>query len=172
MNQSPTQSIGKRMSFIAWIIGILLLTQMFSVWERKQEQPNLSLQSHVDGNRASVVLASNKRGHYRSPGLINGSAADFVVDTGATDVVIPQSLQQRFGLSDLGDGLGLTANGYVSLQKTVIEELSIGPITLYNVRASLNPAMPAEQPILLGMSALGQLDIEQSQGVMTLSQYR
>lgn len=169
--QAPT-AIGKRMAFVAWIIGIALLTQFFGFWESKASNPNSRPDSYTKDGMIEVRLLQNRRGHYRVTGQINGKSADFMVDTGATDVVIPSALADRYQLVGTGQGLGLTANGYVALEKTLIPEIRIGEITLYNVRASLNPGMAAEQPILLGMSALSELELSQQQGVLSLTQRR
>ena len=164
--------LGKRMALIAWIIGIVLLTQVFGAWEKHQENPNQSPQSAMIGETARVTLQQNRQGHYRASGTINGRSAEFMVDTGATDIVIPAALASRYELRSTGQGMGLTANGYVPLEKTIVNDISIGDITLYNVRASLNPGMDAEQPILLGMSALSELELSHHQGVLSLTQYR
>ena len=166
-----SKSTGKTMAVIAWVIGLALLTQFFGAWEDRQVNPNRDIASLQQDGRLEVTLDSNRKGHYRFIGRINQSEADFLVDTGATEVVIPASLAKFYGLESIGQGRALTANGYVDLEKTIIDTLSIDGIKLYNVRASLNPAMSRDQPILLGMSALGQLDIEQTQGKMILRQY-
>lgn len=171
MPQDNSTAIGKKMAFIAWIIGIILLTQLFGAWEYHQDNPNRQPESAVSGNSVRVTLHQNRSGHYRSSGKINGRAAEFMVDTGATDIVIPASLADTYKLQSTGQGMALTANGYVELEKTIINELSIGKITLYNVRASLNPGMSREQPVLLGMSALSELEMSQHQGVLNLTQY-
>jgi len=160
------------MALIAWIVGMLLLTQLFGAWEAKQRNPNSTPQSYSDVSKTEVILKKNRSGHYKVTGRINQRAAHFMVDTGATDVVIPSSLANDYQLSAYGQGLGLTANGYVELERTYLNELSIGDITLYNVRASLNPGMKADQPILLGMTALSQLELKQHQGTLTLTQHR
>lgn len=170
MATDPTQRTGKFMAIIAWLLGMALLTSLFADWEQQQVNPNLHPESLVTNDYQQLSLQGNRQGHYRARGKINGEQAEFLVDTGATDVVIPTSLAKKYNLTSLGEGIGLTANGYVDLQHSLIQELSIGPITLYNVRASLNPGMNAQQPILLGMSALARLDIQQSQGALTLTQ--
>ncbi|TNC82002.1 MAG: TIGR02281 family clan AA aspartic protease [Oleiphilus sp.] len=172
MTQANSTAIGKKMAFIAWIIGIILLTQVFGAWEKHQDNPNQAPDSTIMGDTVRVTLHQNRAGHYRSSGTINGKHAEFMIDTGATDIVIPASLAGLYGLKSTGQGLGLTANGYVALDKTLIDELSIGKITLYNVRASLNPGMTREQPVLLGMSALSELEMSQHQGVLNLTQYQ
>jgi aspartyl protease family protein len=54
-----------------------------------------------------------------------------------------------------------TANGRVKVYSTVLEQLSIGNIFLYNVAANINPAMKSNE-ILLGMSALKRVDFSQT----------
>ncbi len=166
------QSTGKAMMFIAWIIGILLLTQMFGTWEGKQHNPNQNPEATFSKEEISVTLQQNRKGHYRVSGEINGEAAEFIIDTGATDVVVPAALAQRYGLIGMGSQYGVTANGLIEMQATRIDEISIGQFKLYNVAASINPGMDSRQPVLLGMSALRHLDIQQSAGQLTLSQRR
>ena len=86
---------------------------------------------------------------------------------GATDVVIPPSLAQASGLEYGYQSQAMTANGLVSIYSTVIQELRLGNITLVNVRASINPAMH-ESMVLLGMSALGQVEFNQQGSRLTL----
>jgi aspartyl protease family protein len=171
MTKSSPQVIGKRMAIIAWLAGIFVLTQLFGNWETNQRQPNKHPVSNLINDEIHVQLLQNRQGHYRVDGKINGSEAAFMIDTGATDVVIPKQLANQFQLTGEGKGIGLTANGYVDLERTVIKELSIGQITLYNVRASINPGMTKDQAILLGMSALSQLELKQHQGILTLVQH-
>ena len=66
-------------------------------------------------------------------------------------------------------GRAMTANGPVTVYSTSIDELSIGDIKLYNVPASINPGM-SDQAILLGMSALKQIEFVQRGDSLTLRQ--
>ena len=65
---------------------------------------------------------------------------------------------------------GMTANGAVELAHTRIAELTIGSITLYDVDASINPGMDKDMPILLGMSVLKQLEMQQKDDTLILKQ--
>ena len=53
-----------------------------------------------------------------------------------------------------------TANGSITVAESFIRELRIGDIELVNVDASLNPNV-RDNKILLGMSALKQLEFTQ-----------
>jgi len=63
----------------------------------------------------------------------------------------------------------LTANGIVEVRDTTIETLQLGSIRLSNIRASINPGMVGEE-ILLGMSALKDLEFTQRGSKLTLKQ--
>lgn len=158
------------MLIIAWILGLLVLTQLFGMWERHQYNPNHAplSQKNREG-RIEVALQRNRQGHYLARGEINGQPQTFLLDTGATDIVIPGEIARRLRLRSLGTDYAMTANGMIEVERTLLESVSIGDIILYNVPASINPAMGADSAILLGMSALRQLDFTQRDGVLTLS---
>lgn len=178
MNQSmekpqppaPGKKFGKAMWIATWIIGLLLLTQFFAGQEKSWRNPNQTPEYRTtQAGAQEVVLQRNRQGHYIVSGSINNHAAEFLLDTGATDVVISGDLAERFGLKRGFRGIATTANGNVTVYATHIDQLSIGNITLYQVDASINPAM--DDLILLGMSALKQLELTQRDDTLTLRYY-
>ena len=171
--QSETHSrrIGKGMMMAAWVIGIGLLTSLFGIWEKKQINPNQSPTTQIDAAGVrTVTLERNRMQHYVATGSINRQPVEFLLDTGATDVVIPEQLAERLKLPKGPQGYAMTANGRVKTYATVIRHLQIGSIELTNVRASVNPNM-GDLGILLGMSALKQVEFSQRGGQLTLRQY-
>tara|TARA_R100000306_G_scaffold62579_1_gene74274 strand:+ start:65783 stop:66334 length:552 start_codon:yes stop_codon:yes gene_type:complete len=161
---------GKFMLVIAWIIGIALLAGAFDVWETKQYNPNQSA-SVIDepGQPAQLVLRMNRWGHYVVDGSIEDRPAQFLLDTGATRVTVPESIAQRAGLPRMGRSLARTANGTVTVYDTTIDRLEFGGMVLRNVKATINPAMSDDDAVLLGMSALRQFDLRQSLDTLTLT---
>lgn len=154
------EKMGKGMLIAAWVVGLGLLTYMFDEQLAQQLNPN---QDPITSNQqgiAEVKLKQNRAGHYVSGGAINGQPVVFMLDTGATQVSIPMHLAQQLGLSTGRGAWAQTANGRVQVFQTRIQRLSIGDIELVDVAAHLNPAMLDEQ-ILLGMSALKQLEFTQ-----------
>jgi len=158
------------MLYIFWILGLGLLAQFFGVWEQKQYNPNMNPDTAHNESKIHVELLRNRMGHYVANGLINSKAATFMLDTGATDVVIPSQLASSFGLVSKGEKQSITANGIVTVGHATIDTLSIGGITLYNIAASINPGMDKTQAILLGMSALKRLELSQVGETLTLTQ--
>ena len=163
-----TTRTGQGMMVIACIIGLALLTYFFSGVEQRQRNPNADPNSLVYENQVEVALKQNRQGHYVVTGTINGREVDFLLDTGATEVVIPETTAQELGLPYGRRGRAMTANGAVMVYDTRIARLTIGEIELLDVNASINPSM--QGAILLGMSALRQIEFIQQGKTLTLRQ--
>ncbi len=170
MTQPEQKPLGKNMLIIGWCIGIGILVLAFGRWEDQQYNPNQSLSNTSETGVREVTLASNRYHHYVATGTINGKDAVFLLDTGATYVSVPAGLARDLGLERGRESLASTANGVVTVYDTRINTLTLGPIQLYNVTASINPGMDGEE-ILLGMSALRQLELVQKDNQLTLRQY-
>ncbi len=167
MNPATT---GKGMMAAACVLTLIVLTLFFADIERDRVNPNRSPETRLSGAVIEVDLDRNRAGHYMVTGTINNNRVDFLLDTGATDVVIPGDIADRLGLLRGPAGRAMTANGPVTIYATTIARLRIGDIELHDVEASINPAMD-NVPILLGMSALGQIEFLQQGDSLTLRQY-
>jgi aspartyl protease family protein len=168
-NQPGTQRAGRAMLLFAWAGSLALLTLLFQDELESQFNPNAEpLVQRAQDGRQEVVLERNGQGHYVAGGAINGRPVTFLLDTGATDVALPEALAERLGLPRLGGGLTQTANGPVAVWQTELEAVSLGGITLHDVRAAIVPSMQAGDPVLLGMSFLRQLEFTQRDGRLTL----
>ena len=158
----PTNKIGKIFVWFAWIMVIALLMFFFEDELEKQYNPNSKPQVSLNSSgQAEVILKQNRQGHYVTRGTINEASVTFLLDTGATQVSIPAHVADSLQLESYGSYPVQTANGRVTVYKTKLDQLSIGNIFLYNVAAHINPAMKNDE-ILLGMSALKQLDFQQT----------
>lgn len=159
--------MGKGMIIIAWVLALGLLTYYFTHRQNTLNNPNQQVNSQASNGHIEVVLRRNQNNHYVFDGLINGQSVTFFVDTGATDVTIPQAIATKLGLQRGYPAYAQTANGTITVYSTQLASLSIGQIKLKNVRATINPSMGGSQ-ILLGMSALKQLKFSQQNGQLTL----
>jgi aspartyl protease family protein len=166
-----TQRIGKIMMILAWVAGLSLAAMWFSGLEERRINPNQTPESITTDRAIEVRLQSNAQGHYLLGGQINGRDVTFLLDTGATFVAIPAGVADRLGLPR-GRRIAVnTANGMADSYTTRIDSLRLGAIGLVNVNAGIVPGMDGEE-ILLGMSALRQLDFSQRGGELILRQYR
>lgn len=164
-----TQKIGQGMMVAACVAGLALLTLYFGGVEERQRNPNQNPITSADQETAIVRLKRNRMGHYVTSGKINHQDVEFLLDTGATDVVIPAIIARELGLRRGAASRAYTANGTVTVYRTTLDQLTIGKIKLYNVRASINPGME-RSTILLGMSALKQVEFLQQGDFLTLRQ--
>jgi len=167
--KSSVDRIGKTMIVIAWLIGIALATWLFTGIEEKQYNPNYSPTSNREQNTIKVELLRNKYGHYVTNGKLDGKEVVFILDTGATDVAIPGAMESKLNLNRGYSFQVNTANGTAIAYSTEIDHIQIGEIILRNVRASISPSLQGEE-ILLGMSALKQIEFRQKGDRLTLVQ--
>ena len=167
---NPEARLGKSMILLGWMLMLGLLTLYFNSWLKERENPNRQPSTSSENGINQLVLERNYQHHYLTDGTINGINVTFLVDTGATTVSIPAHLATRLNLKSGAVEVSSTANGLVETRATIINELKIGTITLYDVRANINPGMRDDE-ILLGMSALKNIEFTHKNGVLTLKQY-
>lgn len=170
MSHTTGKRAGKTMMILCWVIGMALAVHFFGKWERAQHNPNVTPASlHAEGY-VEVRLAANPQGHFLAVGGINNAEVVFLLDTGATDVAIPGELAQQLGL-ERGVPVSVnTANGRSTGYRTRLQTLTLGDIRLQDVRALITPGMDGDQ-VLLGMSALKQLEFTQRDGTLVLRHY-
>lgn len=158
------------MLVLAWGAALLLATRFFADWEQSRFNPNREPVSVVQGGQIEVHLESNIQGHFVADGLINGQPVTFLLDTGATDVAIPAELAEALDLARGAPVRLQTANGQTTGYRTVLDSLALGDIVLQDVRALIAPGFGGDQ-VLLGMSALKQLEFTQRAGTLVLRQH-
>lgn len=106
-----------------------------------------------------LVLRATHNGHFTVEAAIDGTPIDFMVDTGATTVVLSPDDASRVGLDPHAleyNAVFQTGNGRTSVALVTLDRLTIGSLDLYDV-----PAAVITKPMsmsLLGMSALEQLE--------------
>lgn len=110
-------------------------------------------------------------GMYQTTGTVNGYSVDFLVDTGAFTVALNAATAKRLGLDYYrGEQVGIrTASGYDVGYKVTLDYIQIDEIKVYNVAAVVIDG-PEPETALLGMSFLGQLDIQHNGERLDLQQ--
>ncbi|WAJ38181.1 TIGR02281 family clan AA aspartic protease [Pseudomonas sp. GOM7] len=167
--QTPGKRAGRVMWVLAWGAGLLLATHFFGDWEERQRNPNQVPHSVHGQGYVEVSLAGNRQGHYLLDGQINDQPVTFLLDTGATAVAIPETLARRLGLKRGAPITLSTANGRTTGHRTRLDNLRLGDILLHDVAALIAPGMDGDE-VLLGMSALKQLEFTQKGGTLVLRQ--
>ena len=112
----------------------------------------------VLANPNELVLSQSEDGHFYVMGEANGVRVRFLIDTGASDIVLAPADVARMGVDvktlDFSRSYQ-TANGIGQGAPYRLATLSIGPIALSGVPVSVNQA--AMDSSLLGMSFLRQI---------------
>lgn len=165
----PGKRAGRILLVLAWCAGLFLATRFFGEWEQRRENPNTQVSSQQVDGYIEVKLVGNGQGHFVADGQINGQPVNFMLDTGATDVSIPAGLAERLNLQKGAPVTLSTANGRSQGYRTRLEQLKLGDIVLHDVRALVAPGLSGNQ-VLLGMSALKQLEFTQRGGTLLLRQ--
>ena len=105
-----------------------------------------------------VRVAARDDGHFYVRAHVNGEPVLFMVDTGATDIVLNARTAERLGFNADGlrfDGVAETANGMVRIAGVRLDSIEVGSIRLDNVPASVNEGDLTTN--LLGMRFLNAL---------------
>lgn len=154
-----------------WLLLMGLLGYIFQDYLDNTRNPNQQLLSQVgEGGVREVVLQRNKYGHYNLTGQLNGQEVEFLLDTGATDISVPDSVARRIGLKRLYEMQFYTANGVAKGYATEVREVRLGDIVLHDLPASINPNVN-DDIILLGMSFLKNIEFTQRGDTLILRQY-
>lgn len=143
----------------------------------QQKQYNLGDSSTVSttfnqrGKQQEKIYV-NSGGMYMTYGNINGRSVQFLIDTGASAIAMNTDQAKHLGIryDKYGIPAGVsTASGYANAYKVRLKSVSVGDITQTNVEALvIDGKHPG--PVLLGMTFLGRIDVEQSGNAMTLTQ--
>lgn len=106
-----------------------------------------------------MALSADRNGHFEVGALVNGVHVPLLADTGASLVFLNYDQAKRLRLKPENlafTSRSLTANGEAKIAITTLDKVTVGPITLQNVKAAVSePGAPDVN--LLGMSFIGRL---------------
>lgn len=157
-------------------IKLISATSRSAVLEIDGEQKKYLLGSHIGSNFTApasqpVVSLWPVNGMYLTPGSVNGYSVDFLVDTGASTIALNAATAKRLDLDYINNKpVGVkTASRVEMAYPVMLDEVQVGEIKLYNVQAMVIDG-PEPSRALLGMTFLGQLDMQRSGERMDLKQ--
>lgn len=155
---TPSQDhrVGRGMIWLAAIGFLAGLTYLFML---AAPGGGGQMESRDATGRVMVALQRDRSGHYLADGAINGQPVRFLVDTGATDVAISDTVARRLGLDFGPEVVLMTANGPARGWVTRIDSVSLGGLSRSNVRGTISPGLGEEA--LLGMSFLQHFNLRQ-----------
>ena len=157
--------------------GLLLISadSKEAVIELDGERQTYPLGSHVSTRysqpeQVSAKIWRDETGSYTTVGSINGRTVDFLVDTGASAVAMHAVDAKRLGIPYRLEGDPIyvsTANGTAPAYQVTLDRVQVGNITLSRVRGFVIDT-PGSGRILLGMSFLGRVKMEDQGAVLML----
>jgi clan AA aspartic protease (TIGR02281 family) len=141
-------------------------------WEHKEKPKPEPVASEGEDEaakkRASTVLTlkQNASGHFTTDGSVDGKSLNFVVDTGASLVALPEDLAKSADINCDNKVDMTTANGNTDGCTAKVKELKFGPYLIKDVAVVVMPSL--SQP-LLGMNVLQLFKVAQDKGEMKIS---
>jgi aspartyl protease family protein len=164
-------------NLFVWGGMLTLIAVGYAIWHQ-DEISSAAVTSELMPQRGSAESPSqarfvaNRNGDFVVEALVQGVSVVFIVDTGASDVVLSLEDAKRVGLKP--DRLEYTqryqtANGLIFGAPVRLDWMSVGGINLYDVRASVPDSELRHS--LLGMSFLNRIGgFEVRDGILTLYQ--
>ena len=164
------QSLGKvTQQAIVWGLIILGTVAAIGLWGdiRNTVRPGIAT---VTGEN-QITLDRAMDGHYYLIAQVNGTPVDFVVDTGASGIVLTEKDAKAAGIDTANlayIGRAMTANGEVRTAPVTLASLTVGPLQDRAVRATVNEGVMDRS--LLGMEYLQRFSsVQITGGAMVLT---
>ncbi len=159
---------GTARGLAVWLAIILALVALYQYRYELQDVANRVTAGLVPGSplsvtdadgRVSVMIEKGPRGHFETQGSIDGVPITFLIDTGATSIVLTTADARRAGVDVTGLAFDIpvsTANGMARAASARVRAIAIGGI----VRRNLPIMVAADGTLegsLLGMSYVSTL---------------
>ncbi len=154
-------------SFFAWAMIFVAVMSGYGLWNDLRRDV-LPRQAVVADGRIELPRAPD--GHYYLTLTIGDHPVRFLVDTGATNVVLGSRDAAALGIDPatlVYTGQAQTANGTVRTARVTLEDVALGPYRDARLGAAVTDG--AMEGSLLGMDYLGRYRIEIDSGQMVLS---
>ena len=156
------QSLGRTArSLLVWGLIVVGLMAGYGLWGDIRN--DIAPRQTVLEDGTGVAVPRSEDGHFHLTLEVNGVPVEFLVDTGASDIVLTMRDAERVGLEP-GSlaflGRARTANGMVETAYTTVDRISLGPIRFDRVGVAVNGG--EMDGSLLGMAFLnrfGRLEI-------------
>lgn len=164
------QSLGKTVQqALAWGLIFIGIVAAIGVWDdiRQTLRPTQSVITET----GQIEVPRAPDGHYYLTLLINDKPIDFLVDTGASEVVLTSNDAERAGLALdnlIYSGRAMTANGEVRTALVKLDSVELGDVLDRGVTAWVNEGEMDQS--LLGMAYLrrwNRIEISDSALVLT-----
>jgi aspartyl protease family protein len=143
---------------MSWGLIIVGLMAGYGLW---QDMGGSFTPRQTIAAQGEITLPRARDGHYYLTLEIAGQPVEFMVDTGASSVVLTREDAQKLGIDPdtlVYLGTAQTANGIVRTARVTLDDVRLGSFTDPTLTAYVNDGDMGGS--LLGMDYLGQFHIE------------
>lgn len=140
---------------LAW--GLIFIGAIAGVGLWQDVRDNVLPRQSVETTTGAISVPRSQDGHFHLRLTVNDTPVEFLVDTGASDIVLSLRDAERIGIDteDLAFiGMAQTANGVVRTAYTTLDNVALGPVTFDNVTVAVNEG--DMDGSLLGMAYLNR----------------
>ena len=117
-----TQGIGQSLrQLLLWGLIFVGVAAGYGLWQDITREDSIAV-----SGEGEVVLRAGRNGHFHLGLQVNGTPVDFIIDTGASDLVLSQEDAARVGFDPQALaylGRARTANGIVGLARVTLDEV-------------------------------------------------
>lgn len=140
---------------LVWGLIFLGVVAGYGLWSDVRD--DILPRQSVEVDTGIISVPRGPDGHFHLRLALNDTPVDFLVDTGASDIVLTMDDARRIGL-DTDNlafiGIAMTANGTVRTAYTNVVELALGPVVFNDVTVAVNEGEMSGS--LLGMAYLNR----------------
>lgn len=160
---------GQSLQYLAvWALIFVGVIAGYGLWQDIRADLRPAQVMRADGQ---IEIPLSRDGHFHATLAINDVPVSFVIDTGASMIVLSAQDAQRIGLEPDAlpyIGEARTANGVVRTAPVRLDRVALGPFELSDVRAVVNQGQMDGS--LLGMSWITQFaGVEITRNRLTLT---
>ena len=140
MVNSSRGQLNKTLQQLA-IWGLIFVGAVGAYSLRDRIEASLYPERAIISQRGTISFNRARDGHFYAELEVNGKKIEFVIDTGASDIVLTEQDAEYLGFP-VGDliysGRASTANGVVPMARIMLDTLTLGRFTDRNIRATVN----------------------------------
>lgn len=142
---------------------LVVMAALYGLMTLVLKPPAVTVSANGD---LSILRARD--GHFYANGTVNGHPVRFLVDTGATTVVVSEAVAQAAGLSGGQATVFRTANGNLPGRVVGNVQVGVGPVQVSGLRVGVGLVGGDSDRALLGQNFLSRFNITLSGDEMVL----
>jgi aspartyl protease family protein len=147
------------------IVGfwLVVMAGLYGLMTQVLKPPSITVAINGD-----LTIPRARDGHFYASGTVNGHPVRFLVDTGATMVVVSEAVAQAAGLRGGQATVFRTANGDLHGRVVGSVRVGVGPVEVTGLRVGVGLVGGDSDKALLGQNFLSRFNITLSGNEMVL----